>query len=145
MIRPRFLLLAVALIVPACGDARALGRLFTTEAQRYQLEHPDTSPSKPQPGRNEEPVLLNGFVQNEQGRKTLWINGGMRDNASQSPRPGRVIVDANGRRVALKPGQTLDTRHHAVRDVFDPPAAVVTIEDAPAASSPAPIPAGNAP
>lgn len=127
------LCVAVAGALLVCSDAQALGRLFTTEEQRHQLEHPSDQQAQlqPQPANNAEPVLLNGFVKSQQGHKTLWINGNMYDK----PIAGRVIVDADGRRVVLKPGQMLDRSHHEIREVFDQPTVgTVNAEEAPAAS-----------
>jgi hypothetical protein len=117
-----------------CSDSSALGRLFTTEAQRHQLEHPSEQQAQAQaqsrPTEKTEPVLWNGFVKSRQGRKTLWINGNMHDKSKVGIRllglsAGRVIVDAQGRRIALKPGQMLDMNRREIKEVYDRPANTV--------------------
>lgn len=114
-----------------CSDSPALGKLFTTEAQRHQLEHPSERQAQAQsrPTDKTEPVLWNGFVKSRQGRKTLWINGNMHDKSKVGIRllglsSGRVMVDAQGRRIALKPGQMLDMNRREIKEVYDRPAAV---------------------
>lgn len=124
-----------------CSDSHALGKLFTTEAQRQQLERPGEQQAQRQlqPANSSSgSVLLNGFVKSQQGRKTLWINGNMHDKTNAVVNSlGRVTVDAQGRRVALKPGQMLDISRHEIREVFDQPAsAIINTEEAPAASQP---------
>jgi hypothetical protein len=128
------------------SDAQALERLFTTELQRYQLDHPNDqkTQTQPQPADRIERVLFNGFVKSRQGRNTFWINGNMDEKPKLGIKAlglsaGRVVVDAQGRRVVLKPGQMADMNHHQVREVFDLPAnAQTNAEETPVANQSVP-------
>lgn len=132
-----------------CSDSHALGRLFSTEEQRQQLEFPDKYAQNPPPALADKTntVLLNGFIKNGQGHKTVWINGNMHDKSATGIKPdelsaGQVLVDAMGRRIRLKPGQMLDLHQHQVTDVYDRPTELpVNVEEAPAANPENQLPA----
>lgn len=134
-----------------CGECHALGRLFTTEEQRQQLEFPDKDIQNPLPAFADktDTVLLNGFIKNRQGHKVVWINGDMHDKSTIGIKPvelsaGRVLVDAMGRRIWLKPGQMLDLHQHQITDVYARPVgAPANVEEAPVSNpenQPPPLP-----
>lgn len=129
------LLAGVATMLLVTGAAGAqpptIGRLFTTPAERHQLDvqrgllgapppapapvaEPVAAPPAP------EPVTLNGFVRRSDGRNTVWVNQEAQESATFSgdPRQPRVTVPTPaGGSVTLKPGQTADLNSGRIDDV----------------------------
>lgn len=108
------------------NNAAALERLFTSQEQRYRLDHPVNKVQSPTESETIEasPVRMNGFVQNKQGRKTVWVNGDMQLKSVDGVKalglsPGQSVIDKAGRRVKLKPGQLLDMKRHEIIEVFE--------------------------
>ncbi|KQX01135.1 hypothetical protein ASC94_00310 [Massilia sp. Root418] len=118
---------ASAAAVPAAADthgqpgqARHLGRLFSTPQERALLDarrdgtvidgEPAAPPAPPLPPSPPAPLQLNGVVQRSNGQSTVWLN-----DAPLSERDGKVLPDRavllrlpSGKRVTLKPGQSYD-------------------------------------
>ncbi len=114
----------------AAGAAHAdeLGRLFFTPAQRAAL---DARRKARMPDRPAEPMLaspisrIDGYVKRSQGPSTVWMNGeSLSESSPEAPRiegPGRgvsISVGESGRRVRLKPGESLDRGSGEVKDVI---------------------------
>lgn len=159
---PRTLTFLAALACGAAAHAQvtypSLGRLFTSPAERFQLDQqrvaapagaaqgsmagaqpnmtgaapPGMQPGMPQPGREPggspeppppppEPLRLTGVVRRNGpggGQGTVWVNGEPRETALPGRPDQGVDVDVNGRRVRLKPGQTVDPNDGTVREAY---------------------------
>ena len=107
-------------------SAQELGRLFFTPEQRQAL---DARRRARLPDRPNAPVIaspttrLNGYVQRENGKSTVWVNGEpLPETAPEAPRigSGRVTVNVgeSGARAGLRPGETLDRGTGEVKDVL---------------------------
>ena len=107
-------------------SAQELGRLFFTPEQRQAL---DARRRARLPDRPSAPVVaspttrLNGYVQRDNGKSTVWVNGEpLPETAAEAPRigGGRVTVNAgdSGGRANLRPGETLDRGTGEVKDVL---------------------------
>ena len=118
--------LALALAA-AAAEAQELGRLFFTPEQRAALDARRRARVPDSPGSvAAAPVTrVDGFVKRSAGPSTIWINGEW--TTESSPEAPRIIEPApavsvssgeNGRRVRLKPGETLDRGNGEVRDVI---------------------------
>ena len=126
------LLLAVlfALAAPARA-ADPLGRLFFTPEQRAALDARRKArvPDKPAAAAVASPVTrIDGYVKRSQGPSTVWMNGeSLSEGSPEAPRidsPSRsdgtvsISVGESGRRVHLKPGESLDRGNGEVKDVI---------------------------
>jgi hypothetical protein len=103
-----FLLLALFGLLPA-AQAGELGRLFYTPQQRQQLEYQESSNSEAA-GGGRGYVIVNGVVQRQGGKRTVWINGvpqtGGRGN-DETPASVAVTVPGKSSPVQLRVGQRL--------------------------------------
>jgi hypothetical protein len=128
--RRALLLLALSLCA-AEAQAQELGRLFLTPDQRATLDARRKArvPDKPAAAVVISPTTrLDGYVQRSGGPDTVWVNGEALTEQTSETAPriespgagGRVSlgVGESGRRVRLKPGQTLDRGNGEVRDVI---------------------------
>ena len=123
-----------ATLAAPAAHGQPLGRLFTTPAERYQLDQaraaarapaPPTAAAAQQPAlapAPAEPVTLHGFVRSSSGRSTVWVNAAEQEDArNRFSGPGRkpavILRLPSGRRIELKPGQTADPNNARVRDV----------------------------
>ena len=125
---------ALLLLLLASGSAAAqvpqIGRLFTTPAERYQLDQ------MRQRGANAEPVsaearaaaqasqaaaapappppavTVSGLVRRSSGANTVWIDGEARPSGAN----GYVVRTPDGREITVKPGQQYDPASGSVRD-----------------------------
>ena len=96
---------ALTIATPS-SEAGELGRLFFTPEQRVQLEsgqQPDVdTPDNPQS------LTVNGIVQKQGGKRTVWING-RAQNAGNSderaPESLPVTVPGQSQSVKMKVGQ----------------------------------------
>lgn len=118
-----------------------LGRLFTTPAERADLDRDrrqprrDDAASTPPDAAGDVPpnpasFTVNGLVSRGDGRRLVWINGAMTENGGVTPEGVRVLPDwtATGAvplllpgrpaPVVLKPGQTFDGNSGARREAF---------------------------
>lgn len=119
------LLCALAANAPA---AEPLGRLFFTPEQRAALDARRKArvPDKPAATAVASPVTrVDGYVKRSRGPSTVWMNGeSLPEGSPEAPRiegPSRgvsITVGESGRRVQLKPGESLDRGTGEVRDVI---------------------------
>lgn len=127
----RIVMLLAMLAAPA-AQGQPLGRLFTTPAERYQLDQARAAARAPAPPAAEatqqpaaapaEPVTVHGFVRSSSGRSTVWVNAAEHEDArNRFSGPGRkpavILRLPSGRRIELRPGQTADPNNARVRDV----------------------------
>jgi hypothetical protein len=132
MSRALLVLLACLLAAPARA-ADPLGRLFFTPEQRAALDARRKArvPDKPAAAVVASPVTrIDGYVKRSQGPSTVWMNGeSLGEGAPEAPRidaPARdggdgsvsISVGESGRRVRLKPGESLDRGSGEVKDVL---------------------------
>ena len=119
---PLLALLALSEPIPAQEPP---GRLFFTPEQRQAL---DARRRSRLPDRPSAPVVspstrLDGYVQRNNGKSTVWVNGeALPESATEAPRigsSGRVTVNVeSGARTSLRPGETLDRGTGEVKDVL---------------------------
>lgn len=130
----RTLLLALALSLAAPAHAaETLGRLFFTPEQRAALDARRKArvPDKPAAAAVASPVTrIDGYVKRSQGPSTVWMNGeSLSEGSPEAPRieaPARggaegsvsITVGETGRRIRLKPGESLDRGSGEVKDVI---------------------------
>lgn len=130
----RFKLILTLLLTTPTANAEGLGRLFFTPAQRSQLEQRNYVPSNvtnadsntPDNGRT---LTVNGIVQRNGGKRTVWVNGMSRQEQSDARTPESVTIaipDQNksvrlkvGQRVLLSPTTSPNTAKPSV-DKQDP-------------------------
>lgn len=128
MTRPLLLaLLLLAAAAPACA-AEPLGRLFFTPEQRAALDARRKArvPDKPAAAVIASPVTrVDGYVKRSQGPSTVWVNGeSLSEGGADAPHiqapSGNVSISVGdgGRRVRLKPGESLDRGTGEVKDVI---------------------------
>jgi hypothetical protein len=132
---PRFIA-ALCVALSASVHAGELDTLFTTPAQRAALDRvrihaggdavreekheTANAPAPEAPARTA--IKVDGVVRSSSGQTITWINGARpgKDSKYQTEhtRTGEInlIVGADGRKVALKPGQTYDPDTGTVRD-----------------------------
>lgn len=128
-------LAAAAIAMAGTGGVQAqeLGRLFFTPEQRAALDARRKArvPDKPAAvAVTESPVTrVNGAVQRDGGRSTVWVNGEMiQENAQadsarvtpRSPNPSRVSIPLgeNAPPRDLRVGESLDRGSGEVRDLI---------------------------
>ncbi|MFB9245167.1 hypothetical protein IV454_22025 [Massilia antarctica] len=122
------LLLAAA--VGAQAQTAPMGRLFTTPAERHQLDIQRglvAAPPAPvvEAASAPQPMTVNGFVRRSSGKSTVWVNNEAREGArnrfsgpAQAPRV--TLTLPSGQKVVLKPGQSVDMNAGTVTDVDSP-------------------------
>lgn len=99
----------------ACVHAEGLGRLFTTPAQRAQLERESVRQSGEKSWRPAT-LTLNGIVQRSDGARTVWINGVAQvadDSGERAPDVHAVNLPGKSHPVAIKVGQHLTLEQSA--------------------------------
>lgn len=118
------------------SDASALGRLFTTEQERAQLDRPQILPAQDEPELSESEqspapkaatIRVDGFVKTPQ-RNVIWLDGAIHRPVGGQPNPvrarlsgtSRVIVDTQKLSVPLRPGQEANLQTRKIRDVIEP-------------------------
>lgn len=123
---------AACLLLGAATAAQAqIGRLFTTPAERQQLDiqrglvAPPPPPPVVEAPPAPQPVTVNGFVRRSSGKSTVWVNSeaqdGSRNRFSGPAQAPRVTVTLpSGQRVKVKPGQSVDANAGTVTDVDAP-------------------------
>ena len=131
MRRAALFALALAAALPARA-AEPLGRLFFTPEQRAALDARRKArvPDKPAAAAVASPVTrIDGYVKRSRGPSTVWMNGeSLPEGSPEAPRieapardgEGRVSISVgeSGRRVELKPGESLDRGSGEVKDVI---------------------------
>ncbi len=126
--------LAIALVVLLAApsvQAQPFGRLFFTPEQREALDARRKArvPDRPVAATVVAPTTrVDGYVKRSAGPSTVWINGeSQTESAPDAPRidsargaSGSVSISVGeaGKRVRLKPGETLDRGNGEVRDVI---------------------------
>ena len=129
--------LALILLSLVCGGAaRAqsapIGRLFFSPEERAQLDAQRANGGAPPqpvqaapPAPPPPPVTMNGVVKRSSGKSTVWLNDTPQNDdnnqlATPAADPSVTLRLSSGRKVVLKPGQTLDLGTQAVHDVHAP-------------------------
>jgi hypothetical protein len=95
-----------ALITSVLTYAEELGRLFFTPQQRMQLDHNYLREERPD--NTDQVLILNGIVQKDGGKRTIWINGVPKEGGisdAQTPESVPVTVLGKDKSVRLKVGQ----------------------------------------
>ena len=123
--------LLVMLVAAPAAQSQELGRLFLTPEERANLDQRRKArvPDKPAAAVVASPVTrVDGYVKRSAGPSTVWINGeSVPENAPEAPRidSGRepsgsvsISVGESGKRVRLKPGESLDRGNGEVHDVI---------------------------
>ncbi len=127
----RLILVLIVLLAAPAVQAQALGRLFFTPEQREALDARRKArvPDRPVAATVVAPTTrIDGYVKRSAGPSTVWINGESEtESAPDAPRidsghgaSGSVSISVGeaGKRVRLKPGETLDRGNGEVRDVL---------------------------
>jgi len=127
----RLAFLLVILIAAPAAQSQEVGRLFFTPDQRANLDQRRKArvPDKPAAATVVSPVTrVDGYVKRSAGPPTVWINGeSVPENAPEAPRidGGRdpsgsvsISVGESGKRMRLKPGESLDRGNGEVHDVI---------------------------
>ncbi|HTT08739.1 MAG TPA: hypothetical protein VMH34_08105 [Gammaproteobacteria bacterium] len=149
---PRLMLLQMSVLCVAFSaagpvSADPLGRLFTTPAEREELQRLRTAPpvvakpgpppapvaEAPAPPPEVPPVTVNGVVVRSHGEGTAWVNGKNTYDGDLSAdhvavdtrglRGARVTVETPGHLpdVGLKPGQTYHPETGQITDLYNTP------------------------
>lgn len=134
----------IACVLVACAAAHAMaeppaiGRLFTTPAEREGLDRlRDAGGQMPAPEQSQgaavaepqppappppppEPISVTGIVTRSDGKSVVWINGVPQADQAVSARPGRTpaatVTLPSGQRATVKAGQVVDVTTGAVGD-----------------------------
>src|SRR5260221_9967567 len=127
----RHAFLLVILTAAPAAQSQEVGRLFFTPDQRANLDQRRKArvPDKPAAATVVSPVTrVDGYVKRSAGPPTVWINGeSVPENAPEAPRidSGRdrtgsvsISVGESGKRMRLKPGESLDRGNGEVHDVI---------------------------
>lgn len=100
-----FLMLALFGLLPV-AQAGELGRLFYTPQERRQLEYQEARTGVSGGGRGY--IIVNGVVQRQGGKRTVWINGVPQDaghSNDETPASVPVTVPGKSQPVRAKVGQ----------------------------------------
>ena len=145
----RFIVLASAMglfvATPCAAPCATLGRLFSSPAERAQLDAlrqagaggnpaamPPVPPTPPAameqpapaavPEPPPEPVLFNGRVRRSGGKGTAWVNAIPHDDDGRTKpvQPTYSLRLPSGKQVSLRPGQRYDPVEDKVKDVNEP-------------------------
>ncbi|MBJ7313599.1 hypothetical protein ACFOLJ_26985 [Rugamonas sp. CCM 8940] len=135
------LALALALAPSEAHAAAPLGRLFSTPAERAQLDQrragaalPLAPPAEAAPpaaaaGAEAPPdsMVLNGVVRRSSGRSTVWLNQVPQEDQQNRLRPAAgngapalQLQLPSGRQVILRAGQRYETDSGSVKEVNQP-------------------------
>lgn len=101
-------LLLIILTVSPVAQAGELGRLFYTPQQRQQMDYHIVGGMEQEVNRNY--IVVNGVVQKQGGKRTVWVNGTEQaDGPSAGRNPANAAVTPPGRSgtVYLKVGEKL--------------------------------------
>ncbi len=99
LVKISLLLLFLVVVNSVCAEE--LARLFFTAQQRaaLELEHLDNT------------LVINGIVQKNGGKRTIWVNGVAQPPASSDERaPESAAVIIAGKQVKVKVGQKVHFR-----------------------------------
>jgi hypothetical protein len=150
------LLVLLGASASAAESRPGLGRLFTTPAERAEI---DSARRRPPPAASSQgaasgaspsaaSVTVNGLISRSDGRRVVWINGAKVDDGGVTAAGVRVLFDRAtaagvplllpGRPlpIVLKPGQTYATHNGAQRDAYAVPPKPAPIEQEAARGGP---------
>ncbi len=131
--------LATLAALPAQAQGVQFGRLFTTPAERLQLDSRRESNPGAVPGAGgaiglqqqqllpqaqlappppPEPVQLDGVVRRSNGRSTLWLNQLPQADGSSEVLPDQSVALrlSSGRKLIMKPGQRFNPADGSVHE-----------------------------
>ena len=110
-------------------QAPPLGRLFSTPEERTALDAqrgtagaiatPAPPPAAAEPAPPAPPVTLNGIVRRSSGKSTVWLNQVPQDDQRNVSGSALSLRSANGRKLTLKPGQSVDLNDGSVREAHE--------------------------
>jgi hypothetical protein len=125
------LMLQSAPIGALAAAVAPVDRLFLTPLERFRLERmrqqgSGAAEATPR-AASVEPVTLDGYVRNSQGKATAWFN--QKDSQGRPPaqledlhgtpgEPLQVALQRSGRRMELKVGQTFDPATGTIRERY---------------------------
>lgn len=128
---------AMLLAGAAAGDG--LGRLFTTPAQRAEIDRlraeaaapalataPSPPPAEAPPAPPAKPLRVDGLVLRPGGKATAWVNG-----RALTPDGAEVAVDRQRRRVRVRPAPQAPAVELAPGQRYDPASGQVSDVAAP--------------
>lgn len=134
-----FTVLGLLVATPCAAPGATLGRLFSSPAERAQLDavrqagaagnpadRPPAAMEQPAPQAipepPPEPVLFNGRVQRSGGKGTAWLNGIPQgdDGRAKPAHPAYSLRLPSGKEVTLRPGQRYDPFDDKVKDLNEP-------------------------
>jgi len=137
-------LMLIFIVLPVPADeltAPVFGRLFTTDKERQQIDRYRSrklTPSEQTSATNqsEKPtvpptIIMQGFVKRSDGKNVVWVNDentlnnrlkqkGIRVN-TQKIHDNQVNLSVAGKRVTLKPGQTLHKNRSGIIKIYKHP------------------------
>lgn len=103
----RHLLTLVLLTLLPVAQADSLGRLFYTPQQRQQMDYQIASGTTED---NRNYIVVNGVVQKQGGKRTVWVNGAEQadgPSAGRNPASAAVTPPGKSSSVFLKVGEKL--------------------------------------
>lgn len=106
----RYLIALTALALLPAAQAGELGRLFNTPQQRQQMEMQGANNGSNVEGGSRNYIIVNGVVQKQGGKRTVWINGAPQTSEygnDRVPASVPVLVPGKSNPVQLKVGQKL--------------------------------------
>ena len=82
---------------------KELGRLFFTPENRQALDQQRRfrPPEKPREVTDDSPLTVNGLVLRSSGKKTVWINGEMKNDATLTVKVGDTLDKNTGETTPL--------------------------------------------
>ncbi|HEX8610512.1 MAG TPA: hypothetical protein VF800_04425 [Telluria sp.] len=122
------LIITACMLLGAAATAQAqIGRLFTTPAERQQLDiarglvAPPPPPPVLEAPPAPQPLTVNGFVRRSSGKSTVWVNNEAQDGArnrfsGQAQAPRVTLTLPSGQKITVKPGQSVDANTGTVID-----------------------------
>jgi hypothetical protein len=102
------ILLLTLTSLPQATQAAELGRLFYTPQQRQQMDYQLANGTEEEGNRNY--IVVNGVVQKQGGKRTVWVNGAEQaDGPSAGRNPATAAVTPPGKSgaIILKVGDKL--------------------------------------
>lgn len=124
----------LCLLISSTVCAKSFGRLFTTPDERvyldkvrknYKFSRTVFKESKPtKPIIVKKPIVFNGVVRREGGKKEIWINGKKASNQKGIDKAknnnNNILVKKNNRvgYIAVRPGQTVDSASGKVAEPY---------------------------
>ncbi len=107
--KKQFAFTLIALAATTSVQAAELGRLFFSQTEREQLERQHVL-SPDESGNVSNSLIVNGMIQRNGGKRTIWINGEQQSAGSADSRtPAKVPVILPGKStpIDVKVGQRL--------------------------------------